>query len=189
MMEEELNGFVKTKPCTHILYCYHNIDMYIKKVTAYLVDGVKSGETVILIESEKNLIAMNERLKADLTDDQMKRVHIISNFDFYLSSGSYHPPAIYEQLMKIYTPYFNGDTPFRTWTNVEWGVLEDPAHIVDWFEKETDKLVNEQQLTLVCAYEAEKMPADMQAILEQSHPHIMTDEDLIESTLHNKIKL
>ncbi|OIU72761.1 MEDS domain-containing protein [Rossellomorea aquimaris] len=188
-MEEEINGFVKSKPCAHILYCYHNKETYIKKVTAYLVDGVKSGETVILIESERNLKFLIDRLKEELTDNQFKRVHAISNYDFYLSSGSYHPPAIYEQLMKIYTPYFNGDAPFRTWTNVEWGALENPSHIVDWFEKETDKLVNEQQLTLVCAYEAEKMPADMQAILEQSHPLIMTDEDLIESTLYNKVQL
>ncbi|WP_175990527.1 MEDS domain-containing protein [Bacillus sp. Marseille-Q1617] len=188
-MEEEINGLLKTKPCTHILYCYHNMDMYIKKVTAYLVDGVNAGEMVILIESEKNLKTMAARLKVELTDDQLKQVHMISNFDFYLSSGSYHPPAIYEQLMKIYTPYFNGDAPFRTWTNVEWGELENPSHIVDWFEKETDKLVNEQQLNLVCAYDADKMPPDMQAILEQSHPHIMRDEDLIESTIYNKVKL
>lgn len=188
-MSEELNGFVKANPCAHILYCYDNIDSYIEKVLAFLLDGVESGETVILIESEKNLKLLFNRLKEKLTDNQLKQVHTISNFEFYLSSGSYHPPAIYEQLIKIYTPYFEGDAPFRTWTNVEWGALEDPAHIVDWFEKETDKVVNEQELTLVCAYEAEKMPADMQSILEKSHPYIMTDEDLIDSTLYNKIKL
>ncbi|MGR3765545.1 MEDS domain-containing protein [Rossellomorea sp. NS-SX7] len=187
---EEVNRLVKTNPCTHILYCYQNKEMYMKNVLAYLVDGIESGETVILIESEKNLKMLVDRLKEKLTDNQFKQVHAVSNFEFYLSSGSYHPPAIYEQLINIYTPYFEGNAPFRTWTNVEWGGLEDPAHIVDWFEQETDKIVNEQKMTLVCAYEADKMPVDMQSILEKSHPYIMTDEEeLIDSEMYNKIKL
>ncbi|MCA1057221.1 MEDS domain-containing protein [Rossellomorea aquimaris] len=185
---EEVNRLLKTNPCTHILYCYQNKELYLKNVIAYLIDGIQSGETVILIESEKNLKMILDRLKKNLTESQLNQVHTISNFEFYLSSGSYHPPAIYEQLMKIYTPYFEGSAPYRTWTNVEWGRLEDPTHIVDWFEQDTDKMVNEQRLKLICAYESEKMPADMQSILERSHPYIMSDENLTESKLYAKIK-
>ncbi|WP_409250787.1 MEDS domain-containing protein [Bacillus sp. SCS-153A] len=180
-VSEKVNHYAQNHACTHVLYCYENRESYLNNAVDYLVAGIENGESVILIESERNLLSLMEILKGKLTEQQFEKIHTISNFEFYLSHGSYHPPAIYEQLTKTVTPYFENDIPFRTWTNVEWGTLQEPKKIVDWFEREVDKVVHEHDMTLVCAYDAEKMPAELQTVLEMSHPHIMTDEDLLNS--------
>ncbi|WP_421378128.1 MEDS domain-containing protein [Bacillus salacetis] len=183
-MSEFVNRHVKNHICTHILYSHGNNDSYFKNAVDYLVDGVESGESVILIESERNLLILEALLAEKLTKEQMKKVNMVNNYEFYQSSGSYHPPVIFEQVNKTLNPYLENDISFRTWTNVEWGTLEDPSHIVDYFEKGVDQVVYEHELTLVCAYEAEKMPPGMQSVLEETHLHIMTDDDLIKSVLY-----
>lgn len=180
-MSHIVNDFAVHNACTHVLYCYQNRESYISNTVNYLLEGIKTGDSVILIESERNLNILTPHLKTKLSESEFENIHTMSNFEFYLSSGSYHPPAIYENLIKSITPFLEENIPFRTWTNVEWGTQDDPAHIVDWFETETDKVVHEHNLTLVCAYEAERMPPDLQSILERTHPHIMYDENLTES--------
>ncbi|RIW28921.1 hypothetical protein D3H55_20345 [Bacillus salacetis] len=183
-MSKHVCKHVNSNTCTHILYCYKEIDSYMKNVMDYLVDGVESGESVLLIESERNLMVLEVLLKERLTDKQMQKVNRINNYEFYQSSGSYHPPAIYEQMNIALTPYFKNDIPFRTWTNVEWGTLENPSHIVDFFEEAVDHVVLEKDLTLVCAYDGRKMPEGLHETLALSHPHIMTDEDLVRSVMY-----
>ncbi|WP_175990526.1 MEDS domain-containing protein [Bacillus sp. Marseille-Q1617] len=171
--------------CAHVLYSYENGESYIKNVIVYISEGIKSGDSVILIENERNIKIIFKQLKSRLTDDQLEKVHAISNFEFYLTRGSYHPPAVYEQLTKTITPYIENGIPFRSWANVEWGSLDDPSQIIDWFEKETDRAVLQYKLKVVCAYGKEKMPAEMQSILEKSHPHIMTDDNLMKSNTYD----
>ncbi|NQD66500.1 hypothetical protein HP456_11285 [Bacillus haikouensis] len=143
---------------------------------------MEAGDTVILIENERNLKILLKQLGNRLTSDQLEKIHVISNFEFYLTRGSYETSGVFEQMTKTITPYLEEDIPFRSWANVEWGLLEDPSQIVDWFEKETDKAVQQYGLKVVCAYEAARMPEDMQSVLEKSHPHIMTDDNLTAST-------
>jgi MEDS: MEthanogen/methylotroph, DcmR Sensory domain len=166
---------------THVLYSYESGDHYIKNAISYIIDGIEAGDSIILIENERNLKILFKQLENRLTNDQLEKINVISNFEFYLARGSYHAPAVLEQMRKTITPYLESDTPFRSWANVEWGLLEDPSQTVDWFEKETDKAVHEYGLKVVCAYEAARMPNSLQLTLEKSHPYIMTDENFYKS--------
>ncbi|OAT80482.1 hypothetical protein A6P54_13915 [Bacillus sp. MKU004] len=167
--------------CNHVLYSYENGGHYIKNAISYITDGIKAGDSIILIENERNLKKLFTQLESQLTNEQLERINVISNFEFYLARGSYQAPAVLEQMRKTITPYLESDTPFRSWANVEWGLLEDPSQTVDWFEKETDKAVHEYGLKVVCAYEAARMPDCLQSTLEKSHPYIMTDENFYKS--------
>ncbi|MGF3105428.1 MEDS domain-containing protein [Rossellomorea sp. DUT-2] len=184
-MKEKIGSLLNENQCTHILYSYHDRNRYLENAVAYVLEGIEKGDSVVLIENERNLNVLLKRLNNHLTSDQLKKIHVISNFDFYQSSGSYHPPAIYEQLTKSITPFLENDIPFRSWTNVEWGTLEDPASIIEWFEEETDRAIHEYDLTIVCAYESEKMPDHLEDALKKSHGHIMTDEDIVISKVYS----
>ncbi|MGM0754309.1 MAG: MEDS domain-containing protein [Bacillota bacterium] len=184
-MKEKIGKLLNENQCTHILYSYHDRNRYLENVIAYVLEGIEKGESIVLIENERNLNVLLKQLNNQLTDDQLKKIKVISNFDFYQSSGSYHPPAIYEQLTKSITPFLENGLSFRSWTNVEWGTLDNPSSIIEWFETETDRVVHEHNLTLVCAYEAERMPEHLEEALKKSHPHIMKDDDIMVSKVYN----
>ncbi|BCB05422.1 MEDS domain-containing protein [Bacillus sp. KH172YL63] len=183
-MKEKITDLLTSRECTHVLYSYHDRNAYLNNAVAYIVQGIEAGESILLIENEKNLNELKKRLDGRLTDEESEKLHIVSNFEFYQSSGSYHPPAIYEQLTKSITPFLEEEIPFRSWTNVEWGTLDDPSPIIQWFEEETDRVLHEHKLTIVCAYNAALMPDHLEEALKKSHGHIMTDEDIVPSNVY-----
>ncbi|WP_044338106.1 MEDS domain-containing protein [Rossellomorea aquimaris] len=185
-MKEKISDLLADNECTHVLYAYQDREKYLKNALTYILEGIEMGETVILIENERNMNVLQKQLNSHLTSDELEKVHSISNFDFYQSSGSYHPPAIYENLMKTITPYLEKKASFRSWTNVEWGTLEDPCSIIDWFETETDRVVHEHNLTVVCAYDSVKMPDHLEDALKKNHGHLMSDENILSSKVYSK---
>ncbi|WP_226677151.1 MEDS domain-containing protein [Rossellomorea aquimaris] len=185
-MKEKISELIEGNECTHVLYAYQDREKYLENTITYILEGIESGEHVILIENERNMNVLLMELNSQLTNDQLEKVHSVSNFDFYQSSGSYHPPAIYEQLMKTITPFIENGVAFRSWTNVEWGALEDPCSIVDWFENETDRVVHELNLTVVCAYDSEKMPDQLEESLKKNHGHLMSDQDISTSKIYSQ---
>ena len=185
-MKEKISDLIADNECAHVLYAYQDRERYLNNAISYTLEGIEAGESVILIENERNMNILLNKLNSQLASDQMEKVHAISNFDFYQSSGSYHPPAIYEQLMKTITPYLEKKVSFRSWTNVEWGTLEDPCSIIEWFETETDRVVHEHKLTVVCAYDSEKMPDQLEEALKKNHGHIMSDKDILSSKVYSQ---
>lgn len=187
-MKEKISKLIAGNECTHVLYPYQDRKRYLNNAITYTLEGIENGEIVILIENERNMNVLQKRLNTQLTSKQLEKVHAISNFEFYQSSGSYHPPAIYEQLKKTIAPYLEHGISFRSWTNVEWGTLEDPCSIIEWFETETDQVVHEHNMTVVCAYDSEKMPDHLEEALKKNHGHLMSDEDIVPSKVYSKIK-
>ncbi|WP_179884756.1 MEDS domain-containing protein [Bacillus sp. AFS015802] len=185
-MKEKVSHLLAGNESTHVLYSYRDRNRYLENALAYILQGIEAGDSIVLIENERNLNVLLKQLKGHLTDSQIEKLHVISNFDFYQSSGSYHPPAIYEQLTKTITPYLENDISFRSWTNVEWGSLEDPVSIIEWFETETDRVIHEYNLTIVCAYDSEKMPDRLEEGLKKNHGHIMSDDDILISKVYSK---
>ncbi|MCA1064906.1 MEDS domain-containing protein [Rossellomorea sp. AcN35-11] len=183
-MRAKISDLLAGNQCTHVLYSYSDQDRYFHNALTYILEGIDTGECVVLIENDRNMNILLKKLSEHLTSDQLRKIQPISNFDFYQSSGSYHPPAIYKQLTKTITPYLENDIAFRSWTNVEWGTLDDPKPIIEWFEAETDKAIHEHNLTVVCAYERERMPEHLEEVLKKSHAHIMTDDDIVPSTVY-----
>jgi len=179
--QSKLNQLFKEKRNVHILYSYNEMDSYLNQVLNYIEDGIVAGDYVILIENDHIYPIIHEELSTRLTEDQMKFLHFINSFDFYWSSGSYHPPAIEEYFKKTVQPYVEKNIPFRSWAHVEWTSMKEPFHLIEDVEELVDQAVNELSFPLICAYEGERLPDYLEKILMETHPYVLLDDDFIVS--------
>lgn len=180
-MKNKMNELFEIERSVHVLYSYEGMQNYIEQAVSFIHDGVLAGDYVIFIENDRIYMSILAELSKRLTDSQMKFVHRVNNFDFYYSSGSYHPPAITEYFEKMVQPYVENKMPFRSWAHVEWASMKDPLHIIEDFEKIVDKAVNQLSFPLICAYEGAKMPEHLKTILMETHPYVLTHDGFIVS--------
>lgn len=178
ILKSKMNQLFEDQKNIHVLYSYNEMENYIKQVLSYIQDGIMAGDYVILVENDRIYPIIHKELSTRLTKDQMKLLHFVNNFDFYCSSGSYHPPAIEEYFNKTVQPYVENKISFRSWAHVEWATLEEPLHIIEEFERTVDKAVNLLSFPLICAYKGERMPEYLKTILLETHPYVLEDDDI-----------
>lgn len=178
ILKSKMNQLFEDQKNVHVLYSYNEMDNYIKQVLSYIQDGIMAGDYVILVENDRIYPIIHKELSTRLTKEQMKLLHFVNNFDFYCSSGSYHPPAIEEYFNKTVQPYVENKISFRSWAHVEWATLEEPLHIIEEFERTVDKAVNLLSFPLICAYKGERMPEYLKTILLETHPYVLEDDDI-----------
>ncbi|WP_368384802.1 MEDS domain-containing protein [Priestia aryabhattai] len=179
MFKNKMNQLFEDQKSVHVLYSYNESEDYIRQVVNYIQNGIFAGNCIILIENDRLYPFIHNELKTLLTTDQMKMINRINNFDFYYSSGSYHPPAILDYFNKTVQPYLEKGISFRSWAHVEWSSMEDPLHIIEDFEKIADNAVNQLSFPLICAYKSERMPEYLRNILMETHPYLLVEDDLI----------
>lgn len=178
ILKSKMNQLFEDQKNVHVLYSYNEMENYIKQVLSYIQDGIMAGDYVILVENDRIYPIIHKELSTRLTKDQMELLHFVNNFDFYCSSGSYHPPAIEEYFNKTVQPYVENKISFRSWAHVEWATLEEPLHIIEEFERTVDKAVNLLSFPLICAYKGERMPEYLKTILLETHPYVLEDDDI-----------
>ncbi|WP_078082391.1 MEDS domain-containing protein [Priestia megaterium] len=181
MLKSKMSQLFAEQKSVHILYSYDQQEKYIQQAVSYIQEGILAGDCILLIENDRLYPFIYNHLKALLTTDQMKMIHRINNFDFYYSSGSYHPPAILAYFNKSVQPYLDNKLSFRSWAHVEWSTMEDPLHLIEDFERIVDHAVNQLSFPLICAYKGERMPEYLQTILMKTHPYVLMEGDLITS--------
>lgn len=186
-MKITMNEVFKKEKSVHVLYAYYGMDNYIKQVVNYVQEGIDAGDYVILIENDRVYRMIKKELNQKLTQDQMKFVHRVNSFDFYFSSGSYHPPAIVEYFNQTVQPYVENNTSFRAWAHVEWASIDEPLHIIEDLEKTVDVAVKHLSFPLICAYQGERMPDYLKKILMETHPYILMEDDFLPSTQYNRM--
>ncbi len=172
----------------HILYSYDGMRNYIEQAIRYIEEGVLSGDYVILIENDRIYKILHAELNKRLTSVQMELVHWVNNFDFYYSSGSYHPPAITEYFQKTVQPYVENEISFRSWAHVEWASIKEPLNIIEDFERIVDDAVNELFFPLICAYQGVKMPEHLRKILMETHPYVLLEDELVPSEQYSELE-
>ncbi|MGE7595946.1 MEDS domain-containing protein [Peribacillus frigoritolerans] len=178
ILKSKMNQLFEDQKNVHVLYSYNEMENYIKQVLSYIQVGIMAGDYVILVENDRIYPIIHKELSTRLTKDQMELLHFVNNFDFYCSSGSYHPPAIEEYFNKTVQPYVENKISFRSWAHVEWATLEEPLHIIEEFERTVDKAVNLLSFPLICAYKGERMPEYLKTILLETHPYVLEDDDI-----------
>ncbi|WP_342767260.1 MEDS domain-containing protein [Bacillus taeanensis] len=104
-MQSKMNQLFKDQRSVHVLYAYKEMDNYLEQVMSYIQNGITAGDHVILIENEPIYRMIHKKLSSQLTEEQMEMVHPVNSFNFYFSSGSYHPPAILDYFNKTVQPY------------------------------------------------------------------------------------
>ena len=180
-MNNKMNQLFEDQRNVHVLYSYNGMENYMKQLLTFIHDGISAGDYVIVIENARLSPIIQEELSNRLTNDQMEFVHFVNSFDFYCSSGSYHPPAITEYFNNMVQPYVENKISFRSWAHVEWATMEEPLHLIEDFEKIVDGAVNELSFPLICAYKGERMPEHLKKILMETHPYVLMEDDFIVS--------
>src|SRR6478735_6218878 len=112
VLKSKMNQLFAEQKSVHILYSYDQQEKYIQQVVSYIQEGILTGDRILLIENDRFYPFIHNHLKALLTTDQMRMIHRINNFDFYYSSGSYHPPAILAYFNKSVQPYLENKLSF-----------------------------------------------------------------------------
>ena len=172
----------------HVLYSYKGTQKYINQVVAYAKHGVEAGDYVILIENPRLSPKIQAELENQLTKAQMNFIYFVKSYDFYYSSGSYHPHAIQAYFEKAVEPYLEKQATFRSWAHVEWETMENPIHLVKDFEKIIDVAVKELQFPLIYAYASKSMPENIQTMLLERHPYVLVEDDITVSDLYVSTK-
>ncbi|WP_349409399.1 MEDS domain-containing protein [Pseudalkalibacillus sp. SCS-8] len=180
-MKIVLNDLFRDQKSVHILYKYYGLENYVNMVVKYTQDGIRDGDYVILIENDPVYKKIEKELNKRLSEKEMEYVHWVNSFDFYFSSGSYHPPAIIEYFSKMIQPYLEKKLSFRAWAHVEWATMSEPLHIIEDLEKPVDEAVKQISFPLICAYQGERMPDYLRRILMETHPYILLEDDVVVS--------
>lgn len=183
-MKSRMNDLFTEERNIHVLYSYEDKVQYLEKMVDFIQSGVSNGDYVILIENERIYKTLHQELITHLSEEQMKLVRWVNNFDFYFSSGSYHPPAIYQYFVNTVQSLVEEQLPFRSWAHVEWATMDSPLHIVEDLERIVDKAVHQLEFPLVCAYEGAHMPDYLRTILLETHPYILEEDELVISELY-----
>ncbi|MGG0741573.1 MEDS domain-containing protein [Niallia taxi] len=183
-----VNFLFKEQRNVHVLYSYEGMEQYIEDVVNFMHQGILAGDFVILIENDQIYPLIQRELIKHLNKDQLEFVHYVNNFDFYFSSGSYHPPAITKYFNNIIQPYVDNNILFRSWAYVEWSSIEEPLHLIEDFEKIVDEAVHTLSFPLICAYEANRMPDYLTTILMKIHPYILLKNNIITTKKYQSLK-
>lgn len=186
-LKSKMNQLFEDQRSVHVLYSYNGMKNYIEQAVSYIQDGVVAGDYILFIENDRIYPLIHKELSNLLTKEQMTFVHYVNNFDFYYSSGSYHPPAIIDYFNKTVQQYVENKIPFRSWAHVEWASMKDPLHIIEDLEKVIDKAVNLLSFPLICAYQGENMPDYLKTILMETHPYVLIEDDFIVSEQYEPV--
>ncbi|AJD89788.1 hypothetical protein JMA_04710 [Jeotgalibacillus malaysiensis] len=178
-MKHSLPDLIAAQRNVHVLYSYDERNTYFQTLMAYILDCISAKEIIILIENERNYRKVMTELKKMISNEETQYIHFINSFEFYFSSGNYHPPAITAYFEKEIEPYLDHQTFFRTWAHVEWNSTDVPHHLIHDLETRIDGAVNDIEFPLICAYKNVDMPTDLRKILLQTHPFVLSEAELV----------
>lgn len=183
-MKNQFAQLIQNNESVHIYYNIDDMRSYLDNLVSYIVSGIEQERHTLVIESERLIPLIFEKLEGILTEDQLIYIHTINNFDYYCSSGSFQPAIIFEHLSRHLDPFYKNNRSFQIWAHVEWGQQEGIVSILEEFENEADKLVNKGGLYLVCAYDEERVPEVLKLALMKCHPYVILENKITPSNLY-----
>ncbi|WP_257985260.1 MEDS domain-containing protein [Bacillus sp. T33-2] len=139
-MKEKFSQLIKENKHVHITYYITETESYLNNLISYILSGVEENHHILVIQSERLIPQLYSKLEKVLTKDQIAQVHTINNFDYNMSTGSFQPDTIFENLTKIVAPFYEKNISFRTWAHVEWGQQEEIYKILEELENKADRL-------------------------------------------------
>lgn len=168
----------------HIVYLYEHADRYMDNAAAYVTTGVHHGHQILFIDSEIRYRRLLLKLETLLTAEQLESVHYIDSYEFYRLYGDFHYHSIAQHFKAILQPYLERGDSVRTWAHVEWAEQDDIPAKIEGFERTADCCVIDNGILSVCAYGARNISASLQLSLLRNHEYMMTDEELVVSSLY-----
>lgn len=180
MKKEMINieDVLETSKGAHILYCIKQTERYIDNAASFIVAGIKQGDHILIVESERLYPKILKRVKESVSKDQLANIHYVNNFTFYWKNGNFHPPTILSYFADLITPFLEEKLSFRTWGHVEWRDELEIIKDIEEYERGIEQLMPETKAVSVCAYDAARVSAELQEVLINCHGFLMTDESI-----------
>ncbi|CAH0124021.1 hypothetical protein SRABI96_00004 [Peribacillus sp. Bi96] len=162
----------------HILYCFNELETYIENEATFIIAGVEQGDNILVVENDRIFPFVQKKLQLHLNEEQLKKVNLINNFDFYCFHGDFHPSTMVHYFLENIDSYSKQNQLVRTWGHVEWGQEDKASVAIGEYEKGIDKLITERGLISVCAYDDCRVPDVLKADLIKHHEILITDEKI-----------
>src|SRR5690554_1470296 len=119
-MNVKMNQLFMEERNAHVLYAFSGQENYLNQILNFIEAGIVADEHLLIIENERVAAVIQKELDVKYSKEQLESVHFVNSLYFYWSSGSYHPPAIYEYFIKTVQPFLEKNQAFRSWAHVEW---------------------------------------------------------------------
>ncbi|WP_018923980.1 MEDS domain-containing protein [Salsuginibacillus kocurii] len=184
-----LTKYIEVPDAAHIVYFFEDENDYIENVLAYICRGIEKGDHLLIIENNVIYEQIEKKATEMFSEEQLTYIHYIDNHSFYSYHQDYHIHSIVEHFHNTLEPFLTSNVTVRTWAHVEWEAKEDIERQLDEFEQLADCSVNEMGLVSVCAYPASAVSASLQTAMMRSHEYLMTDKELVRSSLYKKPSL
>lgn len=161
----------------HGVYFFQNQDQYVTNVVNYVVSGLERDEYSIIVENDRLIPLIKNRLTALLNESSLEKVKFINNYDFYYAKGDFRINSIFDYLPNLIEGYSELDLVIRSWAHVEWRDEPDVSKKLTASEKEADVIVTETKLLSVCAYDSERVTKEFKEDLLNCHNFIISDKE------------
>ncbi|WNS77785.1 MEDS domain-containing protein [Domibacillus sp. DTU_2020_1001157_1_SI_ALB_TIR_016] len=163
----------------HIFYSFQDPNKYLENAITYVVSGIEQGSHILMVENQRFLSLLQQKLKPILNKEQLSRIHYTNNFDFYFTNGTFNPVVVFDHFAKSLKPHLERSETVRTWGHVEWRDLQDAYREVEQYEQNIDKLIVLNDITSVCAYRTGRITKEFKNALLQCHQFFMTDDEIV----------
>lgn len=176
----ELTSLMRQNDGAHIFYLSEEKEAYINNILVFILDGIKNGDYIFIVENPRLTPVIYQRLEQLVTDEQLKTVQFTNNFEFYWSEGNFLPVSIiqyFENKLKAATS--NGQF-FRTWGHIEWGSGKDIEDEILLYDKSASQFITENKFIAVCAYDSPRVSDWLQEQLLTRHKYLMQDDQINE---------
>lgn len=146
-----LTSIMRQNDGAHIFYLSKEIEAYINNALVFILDGIRNGDYIFMIENPRLTPQIYERLEPLVTEAELKSVRFANNFEFYWSEGNFLPTSIIRHFEKTLNAAKQEGKFFRTWGHIEWGSQEDLANEILTYDKAASQFISENKFIAVCA--------------------------------------
>lgn len=167
----------------HVLYLSDKQESYIRNAVIFILDGIRNGDYVLMIENPRLTPLIFQRLKGQVTEAELESVRFANNFEFYWKEGNFLPITIIEYFKKTLLAASLDGRFFRTWGHIEWGSQEGLEEEILTYDRKASQFISEQKIIAVCAYDAARVSESLQEQLRVRHSHLMEDDQIMSLTL------
>ncbi|KAB2331329.1 MEDS domain-containing protein [Bacillus mesophilum] len=160
----------------HVLYFHENQNQYIEYVTDFITSGLEKNEYCIIVENDRNISLIKNRLTALMSNGQLDKVIFVNNYDFYYASGDFQINSVFDFLPNVIGDYSELDLVIRSWAHVEWRDEHEVSKLLD-SEHEAEDIVAQTNLLSVCAYDSRRVSREFKDGLLACHNFLLKEKD------------
>ena len=168
----------------HIAYIFKKHNIYMNNLMAYIKSGIDRGHHIIIIENEEIYKEIVKVINNLFSEADQKRIHYINNYEFYRCYEDFNMDSIIESSEKLIQTFSHKQITIRSWARFKWKKQDNIDSLIEEYEKIVDVNINKMKIMVVCAYEASKISASIHMSLMRSHEYIMSDTELVKSSLY-----